>query len=159
MKKLTPKNAKLVAEKYFRKHKDKGERDFSRVHAGAVAEIGVILAKKFRADTSVVEISGWLHDIGATIERADHAKHSLELLEKEGFEISPLIRDCILNHGTGGKPISKEAKILQVADKLSILSVPVLELLFKQESVLPEDVEFLNKMTTGAVAHLKNLSL
>jgi HD superfamily phosphodiesterase len=156
--KLTPKIAKLTAEKYFRKHKDKEERDFARVHTAAVVEIAVILAKKFKTDVSTVEISGWLHDIGSIVERSDHAKYSLDLLNKEGFEVSPLIKDCILNHGTDGKPESKEAKILQIADKLSILSIPVLKLLFKQKSITPYDIEFVDKMTTGAVAYLKELS-
>ena len=159
MKKLTPKKAKLVANWYFNRHKDTSGRDFAKVHADAVVEIAVILAKKFKADVSAVEISGWLHDIGSTIERNDHAKLSLDLLGEEGFEISELIKDCILNHGTSGKPKSKEAKILQMADKLSILSMPVLKLLFKQKDITSGDIEFVDKMTTGAVAYLKNLNL
>jgi len=158
MKKLTTKLARLTAEKYFKKHKDKEGQEFAKVHTEAVVEIAVILAEKFKADASTVKISGWLHDIGSTVERADHAKHSLDLLEKDGFEISSLIKDCILNHGTGGKPKSKEAKILQMADKLSILSIPVLKLLFKQKDITSGDIEFVNKMTMGAVAYLKELS-
>lgn len=158
MKKLTPKLARKITEKYFKKYQDKEEREFARIHTMAVVEIAVILANKFSADTSVVEISAWLHDIGSTIERVDHARHGLELLEKEKFEIDPLIKDCILNHGTDGKPESKEAKILQMADKLSILSIPVLNLLFQQKSITSYDIEFVNKMTTGAVTYLEELS-
>ena len=159
MKKLTPKNAKLIAEKYFKRHKEKEGRDFAKVHSGAVAEIAVVLAKKFKADASSVEISGWVHDIGSTVERNNHAVHSLDLLEKEGFEISALVRDCILNHRTNGQPKSQEAKILQMADKLSILSIPVLKILFSQKSISPYDIEFIDKMTSGALDHLKNLAL
>ena len=158
MKKLTPKLAKLMAEKYFKKHQDKEGRDFAKVHTTAVVEIAIILAKKISANVPTVTISGWLHDIGSTVERSDHAKHSLALLEKKGFEISPLIRKCILNHGTDGKPESKEARVLQMADKLSILSIPVLNILFKQKTITPDDIEFVSKMTTGAVAYLKALS-
>ena len=159
MKKLTPKLARLTAGKYFKKHKDREGQNFARVHSTAVTEISMILASKYNASVSTVEISGWLHDIGSTVERFDHAKHSLALLEKDGFEISPLIKDCILNHGTVGKPESKEAKILQMADKLSILSIPVLKLLFQQKEILPSDIEFINKMTDGALTYLKKLSL
>jgi HD superfamily phosphodiesterase len=159
MKKFTHRTAKLTAEKYFKKRKDKEEQDFARVHTKAVVEIGVILAKKFKVDISAVEISGWVHDIGSTVERNNHAKHSLNLLEKEGFDVNPLIKDCILNHGTDGKPESKEAKILQMADKLSILSIPVLNILFKQKTISNSDIEFVNKMTIGAMAYLKEVSL
>ena len=44
-----------------------------------------------------------------------------------------------------------------MADKLSILSIPVLKLLLDQEKILPGDVEFINKMTTGAVEYLRRL--
>jgi HD superfamily phosphodiesterase len=157
MKKLTPESAKEIAEKYFLKHKDKAEQDFIRIHSSAVAEIGVILAKKFKADVSIVEVAAWIHDIGTVIERTNHANHSLDLLKKEGFEVDALIEDCVLNHGTGGDPKSEEAKLLQMADKLSILSILVLKLLLDQEGILPSDVEFVNKMTTGAVEYLKRL--
>lgn len=158
MKKLTPKNAKLVALKYLKKHKEKEGRDFAKVHTEAVVEIGKMLAKRLGANISMVEICAWVHDIGSVVERNDHAKHSLDLLKKESFEISELIKDCILNHGTNGQPKSQEAKILQMADKLSILSIPVLKLLFNQKEITLNDIEFVNKMTTGAVTHLKKLT-
>lgn len=158
MKKLTPQSAKEIAEKYFLKHKDKSEQDFTRIHTNAVVEIGIILAKKFKADISIVEASAWVHDIGSVIERSNHARHSLDLLREEEFEIDTLTEDCILNHGNGGNPKSEEAKLLQMADKLSILSIPVLKLLLEQESILLSDVDFVNKMTTGAVEYLKKLS-
>jgi HD superfamily phosphodiesterase len=158
MKKLTPKTAKLIAQKYFKRHKDKAEQNFARIHTSAVVEVGVILAKKFKANASVVEISAWIHDIGSVIEMPNHAIHSLNLLKKEGFEISTLIEDCVLNHGIDGKPISEEAKILQMADKLSFINIPILKLLLKQKSILPSDVEFVNKMTAEAIVYLKKLS-
>ena len=124
-----------------------------------MVEIAILLAKKSKLDVSSIEMAAWLHDIGSTVERDDHAKFSLDLLEQEGFGVSELIKDCILNHGTNGKPKSEEAKILQMADKLSILSIPVLKLIFKQQSITLYDIEFVNKMTTGAVAYLKELSI
>ena len=159
MKVFTPKKAKLVANWYFNRHKNIEEKNFAKVHAAAVVEIAILLAKKSKLDVSSIEMAAWLHDIGSTVERDDHAKFSLDLLEQEGFGVSELIKDCILNHGTNGKPKSEEAKILQMADKLSILSIPVLKLIFKQQSITLYDIEFVNKMTTGAVAYLKELSI
>jgi len=157
MKKLTPKNAKSIALKYLKKHREKEGRYFAKVHTEAVVQIGKMLAKRLGATISIVEMCAWVHDIGSVVERNDHAKHSLDLLEKEGFEISELIKDCVLNHGTSGQPKSEEAKILQMADKLSILSIPVLKILFNQKNITASDTDFVSKMTTGAVDHLKKL--
>ena len=51
-----------------------------------------------------------------------------------------------MNHGTNGQPKSPEAKILQIADKLSILSIPVLKLLFKQKEITLNDIEFVKNL-------------
>lgn len=157
MKKLTPKSAKIIAEKYFKKLRGKEEQDFARIHSKAVVETATILAKKYKADIKTVITAGWVHDIGYTIEKSGHAKYSVDLLKKEGFVITELVKDCILNHGTDGKPVSKEAKILQIADKLSILNISILKLLLKQRNILPEDIEFMTKMTTGAIEHIKKI--
>jgi putative nucleotidyltransferase with HDIG domain len=157
MKKLTTKIAKSIALKYFRKDKNKIEKEFALIHAEAVAKISKLLAKRLNANISVVEACAWVHDIGKIIEIKNHAEHSLVLLEKEKVEITHLLRDCILNHGTNGKPLSLEAKILQMADKMSILSIPVLKLILEQEKIPESDVEFVNKLTTGAVNYLKDL--
>ncbi len=158
MKTFTVELAKKIAEDFFKKHPEKIEEDFARTHTQAVAQIAVILAKKLNLNVETVEMSAWVHDIGYIVEKKNHALHSVELLEKEGFEIAPIVRDCILNHGTDGKPESKEAKVLQMADKLSILSIPVLELLLRQEKITTDDVAFVEKMTNGAVSYLKKLS-
>jgi putative nucleotidyltransferase with HDIG domain len=157
MKKLTTKIAKSIALKYFRKDKNKIEKEFALIHAEAVAKISKLLAKRLNANISVVESCAWVHDIGKIIEIENHAKHSLILLEKEKIEITSLIKDCILNHGTSGKPLFLEAKILQMADKMSILSIPVLKLILEQKKIPESDVEFVNKMTTSSVNYLKNL--
>lgn len=158
MKKLNPKSAKIIAQKYFKKIKPKIEQDFAQAHSEAVVEISIILAKKMKANSSVVETAAWVHDIGRVIGSDNHAEHSLKLLEKEGYQIEPMIEDCILNHGSSGQPKSKEAIILQAADKLSILSIPILKLLLKQKSISASDIKYLVKMTTGAIKRLEGLN-
>ncbi len=155
MKKLTPLIAKEIAEKYFLQKGDKAEQDFSRTHTEAVVEVALILAKKFHLDESLIERTAWVHDIGKVINMADHEAHAISLLEKEGIEVIEIERDCILNHGVKSSPKSEEAKVIQMSDKLSILSIPMLTLLFEQESVLPSDVEFYKKMTEGSLNFLR----
>lgn len=157
MKILTPTSAQTLAEKYFKKLKRKDEIDFARVHSRAVMEIAVMLAKRLGADARAVAVAGWVHDIGKVTARDGHARHSVELLEAEGIKLSPAVRDAILNHGTEGKPKTKEGKILQMADKMSILSVPVLEIVLREKKLLPEDLAFIKKMTSGAVEYLERL--
>lgn len=157
MKKLTPRIAKSIAFKYSKREKNKIERDFALIHAEAVVKISKILAKRLGADVSVVEACGWVHDIGKVVEMENHAEHGLTLLEKEKIEVTQHIKDCILNHGTSGKPLSSEAKIIQMADKMSILSIPFLKLIFEQKKITESDVEFVNIMSTGSVNYLKNL--
>jgi putative nucleotidyltransferase with HDIG domain len=157
MKKLTPRIAKSIAFKYSKREKNKMERDFALIHAEAVVKISKILAKRLGADASVTEACGWVHDIGKIVEMENHAEHSISLLEKEKIEVTQQIKDCILNHATSGKPLSPEAKIIQMADKMSILSIPVLKLILEQKKITESDVEFVNKMVTGSVNYLKNL--
>jgi putative nucleotidyltransferase with HDIG domain len=158
MKTLTIELAKKLALEYFKKYKEKVEGDFALIHTEAVAQIAVLLAKKFNLNTEIVEGCAWVHDIGYLISKENHAEHSVEILEENGFEITPIMRDCIVNHGTDGKPESGEAKVLQMADKLSILSIPVLEILFNQDKILSADIKFIEKMTGGAISFLKKLS-
>ena len=130
MKKLTLQSAKSFAQKCFRKIKDKEERSFVIVHTKGVADTAVIIAKRLKADANAVAMAAWVHDIGKAIEDSDHAVHSVELLKKE-FIVSDLIEDCVINHGTKGTPKSIEAKILQASDKLFIINIDMLKLLFK----------------------------
>lgn len=69
----------------------------------------------------------WIHDLGKTIEDKDHAQHSIEILEKE-FELDEVDRDCILNHGSGGEPKTKEGKIFRYADGLSLFYPKIISL-------------------------------
>jgi uncharacterized protein len=63
------------------------------------------LAKEMDADVEIVEIAGWLHDIGSIIvKRDDHhvtgAKIAEEKLTEWGYpaERTRRVQDCILNH-------------------------------------------------------------
>jgi HD superfamily phosphodiesterase len=66
-----------------------------------------------------IEIAAWLHDIGYIVSEEGHAEYSLRI-SKEKFELDSIIEDCILNHDSKGKPVTKEGKIIQLADKLNL---------------------------------------
>jgi uncharacterized protein len=86
------------------------------------------LAKELGADTEIVIIAAWLHDIGAImVERKDHhltgAKIARQKLEKFGYpkeKINKVI-NCILHHrgSVPRKRNSIEEQILVEADALS----------------------------------------
>ena len=157
MKNLNPRNARQVALKYFGSFKDKEEGKFNVVHTKAVVEISRMLGKRLRASVDDLVASAWVHDIGKIVQLADHAKYSIEILDKEGLLINEIMKDCIANHGTGSVAVTREGKIIQAADKLSILSIPILELLLEQKQILDSDIEFISKMTKSSIEHLRNI--
>ncbi|MEI6396801.1 MAG: HD domain-containing protein [Candidatus Taylorbacteria bacterium] len=155
--KLNPESAKKLALKYLGGLKDKEEQEFNIIHTNAVVEIASLLGKRANVNVDDLIIASWVHDIGKSVDVSGHAKYSIDLLIKEGYILSPVIEDCVLNHGTGSVATTREGKIIQAADKLSILSIPILELLFKQKKILETDIEFITKMTNGSVDHLKRI--
>ncbi len=155
--KLNPESAKELALKYLGGLKDKEEQEFNIVHTNAVVEIASLLGKRANVNIDDLIIASWVHDIGKSVGVSGHAKHSMDLLIKEGCILSPVIEDCVLNHSTGSVAATREGKIIQAADKLSILSIPILELLLKQDKILETDIEFITKMTNGSVEHLRHI--
>jgi HD superfamily phosphodiesterase len=117
---LTVKKAKKFCEETLMKLENKENARFILLHSKLDSEIALILAEKKNVNKETLEIASWVHDIGKTIDKVDHEKHSIEILEKQ-FELSETLRDCILNHRTYGKPITEEGKLFRIADKISIL--------------------------------------
>ncbi len=86
------------------------------------------LAEKLRADTEIVEISAWLHDIGSIMNgRKEHHIRGAEIAEKKLSELNyPLkkiqkVKNCILNHrgSVNNSRKTLEEKIIADADSLS----------------------------------------
>jgi HD superfamily phosphodiesterase len=155
MNRINHDNAEHIALEYFSALKDNGEKEFNIIHSKAVVEIVSLLGMRVKADIDNLVAAAWVHDIGKTVSISDHAKHSVELLIKDGYTLTLIQEDCILNHGTGSTPKTREGRIIQAADKLSILSIPILELLLKQKKILETDIDFIIKMTKGAIEHLR----
>lgn len=162
MKILNSKEAEELAKEIFSTEKDAESREFHLSHSKAVVETSLILAKNTKADKELLKIAGWLHDIGQTINKDTHAEHSLKILEQKGFNLNEKLIDCILNHGTSGKPKSIEGKIIRIADKASMLN-PETNRIFvdysmkKQQQDKEKDLDFIKKIAMSGVDLLREL--
>ena len=159
MKKLTIKNAKELSEKYLLKNREIDPYHF--IHTLKVVQAVKIISKNKKLDNKTLEICAWLHDIGYSIgnlpNRApNHAKNSVKILIKDGFEVTDKIKDCILNHGSNGNPKTKEGKILQIAVKFNIIDKDFLDYLINGKSK-DNKIEFLKYRTDSVVKMLKKL--
>ena len=142
--------AKRILKDCLKKIKNKEDREWLYLHSKLMREASLILAKNEKINTKALKIAAWVHDIGYIKGNGNHAKYSIEILEKEyKVKIDPVVKDCILNHTFGKKPKTKEGKIFQVADKLFIINRDFLEYLkkFKREKKLKkEEVDFIKKV-------------
>lgn len=86
------------------------------------------LAKEFNADLEIIEIAGWLHDIGSIMEgRENHHISSARIAEKLLIDLKypkeriERVKNCILNHrgSVNNNRISLEEKIVSDADAMS----------------------------------------
>ncbi|MEI6498909.1 MAG: HD domain-containing protein [bacterium] len=86
------------------------------------------LAREFNADLEIVEVAGWLHDIGSIIYgRLDHhingARVAREFLGELNYPTERIdkVEECILSHrgSQGIKCSSLEAQIIAEADVMS----------------------------------------
>lgn len=87
-------------------------------HICAVVENAVYLSDKYNADTEVVTIAAWLHDIASITDHAlyeEHHIHGAEIAEKILSEFDydeekiQLVKQCIINH-RGSRPMEKRSK-------------------------------------------------
>lgn len=98
------------------------------VHFQGVVRNSKILAEELKADSEIVEIAAWLHDIGSIIYgRENHhitgAKIAEEKLRELGYPEEKIekVKHCIISH-RGSKNINretKEAQIIANADSMS----------------------------------------
>jgi uncharacterized protein len=86
------------------------------------------LAKEYKADAEVVELAGWLHDMGSIIYgRENHHLTSAKIADKKLKELGypeekiERVKECIFSHrgSQSIKPKTIEAQILIEADTLS----------------------------------------
>lgn len=156
-KNLTVGTAKQFAISIFDLIKGQADRDFRIFHAKAVAKTAQALAEGHREiDREALEMGAWLHDIGYVGGEENHAERGIEILEKEGFVVSDKVADCVLHHGTWGKPRTKEGKIIQMADKISFINPGILEIMMVDGKIDENELEFLEKMLGSAIGHLRD---
>lgn len=127
-----------------------GMTDHGPVHVKIVMNIGVRMLRllldrdvvpsvvadwKLSSDDAevVVALGALLHDVGMSIQRADHEDFSLFIAQEKLKEILPQIYDervanvirsdvlhAIIAHRTGGKPLTLEAGLVRIADALDM---------------------------------------
>ena len=153
--KLTKEKAKELANKYLLDSKIK-DGEFLYAHTKGVVEAAKLLAKREKLDIKKIESCAWVHDIGSYLEQESHAKKGIELLEKEGIDIDEVLRDCVLNHGNSGNPTTKEGKIMQIADKISIMNNDFLEILLNKK-IGKEEIGFIKMMFDKSIKMLEKL--
>ena len=156
-KKLSIKIAKQLARKHF---VDSGMKDgdWYFLHEKSVADVCKILGKRFKANISLLTIAAYLHDIGYSIADKDHASRSLSIIGGE-YLVSDTLKDCILNHGGGKSPKTKEGKIIQIADKISFLNLDVLKALLNENpaKIKEAHLDYIQNSLNRVVDHLKKI--
>ncbi|MBW3017578.1 HD domain-containing protein [Candidatus Woesearchaeota archaeon] len=117
---LTYEKAKKFAQEKFKQLSDL-ELQWNILHAEymikAIDELSGFFKK---TDIKRLKTLAWVHDIGKI--KADirnHAQASVDILEQE-FKLEEKDKDCILNHGTGGKPETEDGRLFKYAEGLSL---------------------------------------
>jgi uncharacterized protein len=113
---------------------EKSINDYRLEHTRRVVKLAKRLSKEMKADTKVVTLAAWLHDISkpgySRVE--DHAKKSAEeaeeILRNKGFDSDTIdrIKDTIRKHVGLTRDVQLEpieAQILWEADKLDKLGI------------------------------------
>ena len=140
--KITPNSAEIFAKSLFKGIKNNVERKFVLLHSEGVAKTALRLSEGKKVDKNALIIGSWLHDIGRTESIKGHAGISLRMAEEKFGKLPLKIKDCIINHGNSGKPLTEEGKIIQLADKLSIAQdYRLFKLLFSKEKYKKKSLE------------------
>ena len=154
---LTPENAENFARKIFENDKVRKEGEWHIFHSKAVEETALFLAKRRDVDKSILKEASWLIDVGRTIGGdIGHPLRSLELAKGE-FELPDKLKDCIINHEISGNHMCDEAKIIQIADKVSVLRPEFLELFQKYSKVNPMEKEWNIKFVDSVLSSIPDL--
>lgn len=115
------------SEKYFRDNIPESRIKAAYIsHVEGAVKYALLLAEKYDADKFIVELSAWLHDVGADAGKEHHEKSAdiaKEFLSK--FELPEdmlkRILDCIKNHSMGTDVYNLEEQIIQDADGIIFL--------------------------------------
>ncbi len=160
MKTLNLSKAKQIAMDMSCKINPADQRDFFLVHSEKVGRVAKMIAQKLGIYSDIFEIAGWVHDIGYSVDFKHHADYAVPILKELGYEVSDVLEDCVLNHGSDKNPKTIEGKIFQVADKLSIFDQDVVEIILKYGSFPPkaDDLSFLKMMSKEAFKLIEKFS-
>jgi HD superfamily phosphodiesterase len=158
MKKLNLANAKQIALDMSLKINPIDRREFLLVHSEKVGIIAKIIAQKLHINNEILEIAGWVHDVGYIKNVENHADFAIPVLQELGYETDDILEDCILNHGNGKNPRTIEGKIFQLSDKLSIFDYDTIEIFLKHGDfpLKLDDINFLKMMSEKAIELLNN---
>jgi putative nucleotidyltransferase with HDIG domain len=119
---ITPVQAEKFTRELYAKHFKGDDLSWSLLHLQNVANCCKLLAEGKDVDNDALTVSAWLHDLGRTQVDEGHAQVSVEIAEKEFGKLDPIVKDCIAHHGSKNEtPTTEEGKIIQIADKLSVL--------------------------------------
>ena len=120
---LTPKNAEKFATELFKQNLKGIQLEFRLKQCKEVQKVCLLLAENKEVNIKALKITAWLHDIGRVDDGdLEHPAKSLELAKNQFKKIDEIIEDCIINHAAKSKPKTKEGRLFQLADKLSLLS-------------------------------------
>lgn len=157
MKTLTSSEAKRIAMDVFAKIESEYQ-EFLIIHSEKVGKVAKMIVQKVKVNEDMLEIAGWVHDIGYLKDFENHADFTIPILKEMGYELNEILEDCILNHGNGKNPKTIEGKIFQVADKLSIFDIEIIESMLKNGSfpLEDDDIDFLKMMSENALKLVKN---
>jgi len=160
MKKLTPALAKEIFFSLAPKIQPQDHQDFIMVHSEKVAKVAKMLAQKMGLDDQLLEIAGWVHDLGYLKSGQEHAEQTILILQDLGYEIDQTLQECILNHGNGKTPQTKEGKIFQLADKLSIFDADTIKIMLEHHGFpwQESDYQLFPMMSAKAIELLHNFS-
>ncbi len=118
---VAPIKAKKLSEKIFKEKLPPLYSEYYLSHSKFVIIAAKDLSKEKNLNISpeIFEIAGYLHDLGYSVDDKNHAEESVKIAKNNFPGINAVIIDCIQNHGSDKKPLTKEGKIFQLADKLA----------------------------------------
>lgn len=155
---LTPKISEKIARRYLL-NKKTIDGEFFFAHTQGVVEAVKLLSQRFELDRNKMISLAWVHDIGYFSNDAEnHAENSLKLLNDERIDLTREDKDCILNHGIGKNPLSKEGKIMQIADKISIVNKYFLKVLISNKQIKKDEIDFVKMMYEKAIEMFEKLN-
>lgn len=158
MKKINLAEAKDIYRNYLEKMKDDKLKEFVKIHSKLVGEMAIIISNgKF--NNNFFRVAALLHDIGYSVDEANHAEHSYKILVEHGYDIPENLKDCILNHGNDSKPTTPEGKIFRLADKISTFDNSLIKIFIKHnsEKIEGEDLKFLEMMAFQGMKYLREI--